>query len=182
MAVDYATEKFILRVPVEADSAAIRQVAEITWEATYTQSVLKSNRMRVLASSYSDAALRRTLRRAGRGSWFWVAEHTTSKRIIGFAEASLREGVYPDAELTRIYVLPEWQRQGVGRALLAAILTDLHSLGPKLKPPRLYLSVANHNQAAIAFYESRGFRYSRNFLANLPGQMLDMREYVMELE
>lgn len=182
MAVDYATENFTLRQPVPADSSAIRRVAEITWEATYSNTVLKSNRARVVANSYSDEALRRIFRRLGKSSWFWVAESRgDNPLVIGFAEATLREGS-PDAELTRIYVLPDWQRQGVGCALLEAILTDLHSLGPKLRPPRLYLAVAAQNEKAVAFYESRGFQYSRDFLANMPGQMLDMREYVMELK
>ena len=86
-----------------------------------------------------------------------------------------------DGELTRIYVKPDWQQHGVGRALVEALLADFRALPLSLKPPRLYLSVAADNQAAIHFYEKRGFQHSRDFQANLPGQRLAMCEYMIEV-
>lgn len=176
-------QNFIVRRARIADIKAIREVAHVTWEATYAESVSENNRARVIAHSYSDAALRRAFRRDGRDNWFWVAETTTDAipAVIGFAEITLREGLHPDAELTRIYVLPQWQRHGIGRAMLDALLRELKTLPPELRPPRLFLAVAAHNQRAIAFYEQRGFRHYREFQANLPGQMLAMQEYVIEV-
>ncbi len=175
-----ATQKEIkLRRPTELDMAAVRRVARITWDATYTASVSATNRERIVAMSYSDEALRRAFRLDGHHQWFWVAEDTSSQ-IVGFAEAIVRRGA-TDAELTRIYILPQWQKQGIGAALTEALMADLRSLPPGLRPPRLYLSVADHNRSAITFYEQRGFQYSRNFQANLPGQWLDMREYLIEV-
>ncbi len=181
-AAEISQQNYILRRARAADSAAIRAVAEVTWEATFAQSVREDNRARVIATSYSDEALRRAFRRIGRDNWFWVAESGQSHRaIIGFAEVSRRSSPYPDAELTRIYVLPGWQRQGIGQALLTTLLTELQALQPDLRPPRLFLAVAAHNQNAITFYEQRGFQHNRNFQANLPGQTLDMQEYVIEV-
>lgn len=176
---------FRLRRATLEDSAAIRQVATETWNTTYAATVRSSNRERVLSQSYSDTALRRSLRRADRDSWFWVAEverEANEAEIIGFAEVILRAGSDPEAELTRIYILPPWQRHGAGRALVEALLSTLQQLEPDLRPPRLWLSVEAHNSRAIAFYEQRGFRFSRNFYATLPGQVLEMQEYVLEIE
>lgn len=164
-----------------SDSSAIRQVATATWDATYAQTVRSSNRARVISHSYSDNSLRRSLRRADRDSWFWVAEAADSAEIVGFAEVILRPGAPAEAELTRIYVLPEWQDQGIGKALVEVMLLTLRQLAPDLRPPRLWLSVEAHNERAKTFYERRGFRYFRDFYANLPGQMLEMQEYVLEI-
>src|SRR5689334_13776186 len=92
-------QNFIVRQARIADIKAIREVAHVTWEATYAESVLETNRMRVIANSYSDAALRRAFRRDGRDNWFWVAEATNSPKpaVIGFAEISLRDGPRSDA-------------------------------------------------------------------------------------
>ncbi|NWJ97339.1 MAG: GNAT family N-acetyltransferase [Chloroflexi bacterium] len=160
------------------DSEAIRQVATETWHKTFATTIDSSNRERVLSRSYSDNALRRALCRADLDSWFWVVESEEKPpEIIGFAEVILRPGINPDAELTRIYVLPCWQGCGVGQALLEAMLNTLR----QLKPTRLWLSVLAHNQGAITFYERRGFQFFREFYANLPGQLLEMQEYVLEL-
>lgn len=176
-------QNFTVRQAKTADIKAIRAIAQETWEITYAHTVLATNRARVIATSYSDEALGRSLRSLGRDNWFWVAEDTSADntQVIGFVEVSLRTGVHPDAELTRIYVLPAWQHRGVGSALNAAMLTELRSLRPSLRPPRLLLAVAATNANAIAFYEARGFRYSRDFKANLPGQVLEMREYAIDV-
>ncbi|HEX2914047.1 MAG TPA: GNAT family N-acetyltransferase [Chloroflexia bacterium] len=178
-------QKFILRPARTSDIKAIREVARITWNITYAHSVSPSNRERVIASSYSDSSLRRSFSREGRDNWFWVAETPGNpdqpSQIVGFADIAVRPGAQPHAELTRIYVLPEWQRQGVGKALIDALLAELRALRPELRPPRLYLSVAAHNRQAIAFYEQRGFRHNRDFQASLPMQLLDMQEYVLDI-
>lgn len=169
-------QKFILRYARERDAAAIREVARVTWQATYDAFVTEANRERIIATSYSDESLRQAFSRAGRDNWFWVADNLAG--IIGFAEVILRP---PDAELTRIYVLPTWQGLGVGRALIEVLLNDLRKLEADLRPPRLVLAVAARNANAIAFYEKRGFRYKRAFQAKMPDQMLDMHELEIEV-
>ncbi len=177
-----ATENFILRQAQAKDCVAIRSVAQITWEATYAESVLKTNRTRMIATSYSDFALQRAFRREGHDNWFWVAESCPDQKIIGFAEVSIRSQSPHEAELTRIYVLPDWQRQGLGRSLVESLTAELKAMPGPLRPPRLFLAVAAHNQSAIAFYEQRGFQHKRDFEANLPGQVLAMREYVLSID
>ena len=53
--------------------------------------------------------------------------------------------------IATIGVLPTYQRQGIGRALLQACET-------KLKTPRLRLSVRASNLSAITLYEQEGYR------------------------
>jgi len=50
-------------------------------------------------------------------------------------------------------VSPDYQRQGLGRALLEYIISELENRGIAT----LWLEVRASNQAAIALYESLGF-------------------------
>jgi hypothetical protein len=62
----------------------------------------------LLDSWYSRESLSRAL--AAQGSSFFVAE--SSGDVIGFAQFVRRSG--ESVELTRIYVLPDRQRSGIG--------------------------------------------------------------------
>ena len=71
----------------------------------------------------------------------WVAEH--AGRIVGYASAD-------DEFLNNLYVLPEHQGQGIGTALLAAVMKHLRD--------RVKLWTFEPNEAAIRFYERHGFQ------------------------
>jgi ribosomal protein S18 acetylase RimI-like enzyme len=76
---------------------------------------------RLLDSYYSPAALRESI--SQERSRFFVA--TSQGSIIGYAQFYQREGEDRIAELLRIYVLPEWQRAGIGGLLLSEGLSYL---------------------------------------------------------
>ena len=57
------------------------------------------------------------------------------------------------ADLQRIGVRPDRQRQGVARALLDEVLADARSQGAN----RMLLEVSATNQAGLAFYAAAGF-------------------------
>jgi [ribosomal protein S18]-alanine N-acetyltransferase len=59
-----------------------------------------------------------------------------------------------ESELITIAVRPTCRRQGVGRALLAAVLDHVRARGART----LFLEVAADNPAARTLYESAGFR------------------------
>lgn len=58
------------------------------------------------------------------------------------------------ADLERIAVMPSRRRQGVARRLLDALCAAARAQGAA----RMLLEVATDNDAAIAFYETYGFR------------------------
>ncbi len=70
--------------------------------------------------------------------------------IRGFAVASL---LPPQAELETIAVVPEGQRQGLGRLLFQALGAELKAAGVD----ELLLEVRASNSPALAFYRSLGF-------------------------
>lgn len=173
---------FTVRPAQSSDAAAIRQVARASWAAAYAGIIFPEVQDIFLTNAYSDQALARSIGGEVQDFWFRVVETTSDHpEIIGFAEVYRRPSIAPDAALTRIYLLPAWQKQGVGRVLFETVLEEIRALRPDLRPPRLWLSVATRNAQAIRFYERRGFRLEKDFEANLPGQTVPMREYVLEI-
>ncbi|MGB8260217.1 MAG: ribosomal protein S18-alanine N-acetyltransferase, partial [Terracidiphilus sp.] len=80
-----------------------------------------------------------------------VAEAVAEEMLAGFAVASV---LAPEAELETIAVAPAWQRQGVARQLLAALLGALARAGAQ----ELRLEVRASNLPALALYRAAGFR------------------------
>jgi ribosomal-protein-alanine N-acetyltransferase len=73
-------------------------------------------------------------------------------QLVGYAGMSLIGGRELEANVHTIGVDPAWQRKGVGRALLTALLTKADNA----KAP-VYLEVRTDNRRAIALYETHGF-------------------------
>ncbi len=79
-----------------------------------------------------------------------AARDAHSWGILGFIVASL---VAPEAELESIAVAQAAQRRGIGRRLLASLVTRLRTSGIR----DLHLEVRTSNRTAIRFYEAQNF-------------------------
>ena len=84
----------------------------------------------------------------------WVA--MDGERVVGFTAAGAYRGAddgeTDEGEVYAIYVLQEFQKQGIGYALMR------HSLSVLQGCRRIYVWVLRENQKAISFYERVGFR------------------------
>ncbi|MGI6345241.1 MAG: GNAT family N-acetyltransferase [Bacillota bacterium] len=158
-----------IRQATEADLISIQNIAHIAWHTTYECILRPDTRASVLAEFYDEANLLHSLHRPG--VVFYVAE--VEGKVIGFAQAlpRSRKGGY---ELARIYILPGWQRQGVGTALLEAIEA-------RIPGQRLGVFVEHENQAALAFCRARGFEPVRNIELPLYSEMVSFIELRKQL-
>lgn len=100
------------------------------------------------ADPWSEALLRDEL--AHPGSLLWVAGRAGAPQPEGYAAFRLGHG---EAELLRVAVAPESRRSGLARALVAAGLERLRSVGFRL----CHLEVRANNLPAIALYAGLGF-------------------------
>jgi ribosomal protein S18 acetylase RimI-like enzyme len=160
-----------VRLAVTQDAFGIRNVAQRTWDDTYVGIILPETQESHLARWYTPAALEEAIGRSE--SWFYVA--AVQGEVIGFAQFMMREG--GRGELTRIYILPEWQRQGVGSRLLREGLAALSTHGAE----EVFVHVEKANARGIRFYERRGFHQVRELSVELPEQNLDLLEYALSL-
>jgi len=106
-----------------------------------------------------------------------VAENKESK-IVGFADTSKRaENVYPNSlDLTSIYLLKEYQGQGIGRALLK----ELFSYYESQKVEKVFVEVLADNKTKH-FYEAFGATHVRDIEFQIAGKVLIESIYVWDL-
>ncbi len=135
----------IIRDATSADLPAVRSLLVETWHATY-DGIYGWRRVAEITNAWHSLdALSAQL---GRESGIFLIA-LLGHEVVGTASAR-RE---PDraALLTRLYVLPARQGEGIGRTLLQVALACFPDA------PVARLEVESQNEPAIAFYERMGF-------------------------
>ncbi len=102
----------------------------------------------------------------------FLADQLAFLLVEGEAGFLLGRTVAGEAELLTIAVAPEARRRGLGRKLMARFIYQAQLRGAE----RTFLEVAADNPAAIALYESCGFRQAgtrRGYYRTPTGQRID---------
>jgi ribosomal protein S18 acetylase RimI-like enzyme len=130
----------------EADVAAIQAVAGASWRAAYTHIFSDEFIAAFLADWYTPERLLESMHSPN--GCFLVARQ--NGRVVGYAQ--MWDG-QQSARLTRLYVLPDFWRQGIGAALLAAGEAWLRERGHL----GYFCTVEARNEVGKAFYRKHGF-------------------------
>ena len=99
-------------------------------------------------ATYAEAAARE---RDG-----WLQQLRDLPTFVAVSDQNVDVGIVryaPDGMLISMWVAPEARHQGIGEALIDAIIAYARTQGLA----RLLLDVADHNVAAIALYSKKGF-------------------------
>jgi sugar lactone lactonase YvrE/ribosomal protein S18 acetylase RimI-like enzyme len=160
-------EHAIIRRAEATDLSKVETVARATWGVAYAGIIPDDVQRRLLDSWYSLPSLSRAL--ATNGSSFFVAE--SGGEVIGFAQFVRRSS--ESVELTRIYVLPDRQRSGIGMRLLDAGLAEFTEEGVK----QVTVQVERDNRNGRRFYERVGFAEPRELTHDVQGFGLALVEY-----
>ncbi len=157
-----------IRKANENDRAIIRQIAEITWPVAYSDIISQEQIRYMLDMIYADEAL---LEQMQKGHQFYIAEF--EKEPIGFASVSLEgnEG----CKLNKLYILPNIQKTGAGKALLQEAITYTRLQ----QQNRLFLQVNKENKAKD-FYSRMGFTIEREYTLDI-GNGFIMDDYIMQM-
>jgi GNAT superfamily N-acetyltransferase len=152
--VDGQVAQFVVRPARLADRTAIAAVADVTWHATYRHIFTGDFIADFLRRGYGTKRLTEAILAAD--SRFLLA--TAEDAVIGFGQVgpafARRDGApVAPVDLQRLYVLPAWQRRGVGSAILADLEAWL--LGRGIAIYGCY--VHSRNAPGIAFYTAQGF-------------------------
>jgi GNAT superfamily N-acetyltransferase len=143
-----------LREATVADAAALAALGEQTFRETFQAFNAPEDLEAFLARTYGESIQKSELE--DRANTCFLAE--VSGQFVGYA--TLRPGPPEPCvtgerplELARIYVLREWQGQGVAVALMDACLAEARTQGAFT----LWLGVWEKNHRAQAFYRKFGF-------------------------
>ncbi|MGP4862829.1 GNAT family N-acetyltransferase [Psychrobacter sp. T6-5] len=141
---------FFIRKAVQKDFSDIAKVHVHSWHDTYLGLLPISyiNEMNNLAKK--TAMWEQILRQPE--VEVWVAQDGNT--IVGFISYYSQDERY---EITTLYILPTYQHQGMGSALMQASLQDITAANAAA---RFHLWVLETNTNAINFYKKYGFEQS----------------------
>jgi L-amino acid N-acyltransferase YncA len=116
-------ESLVIRDATEADIPALARLHVLTWNATYAPFLMKGPSVEIREWQWREAFEKQD------GSWFCFVVERADGELVGFAKGNLcKEGEF-GGELNKIYLLRDYQRIGVGRRLLRAVVDRFLSRG-----------------------------------------------------
>lgn len=152
-----------------SDIPSIQMVARVAWEHTYREIMRPQTRSMFLDEFYNYEALVKAL--AIHPGGLWVAE--AHDLVLGFIQVvPMLDGT--GLEVARLYVLPKYQRQGLGKSLLDTVMA-------KHPNCQWWALVERDDAKAVQFYRQQGFHKQRDLTLNLFGEELAFVEYNLNL-
>lgn len=158
----------IIREATAADIPAIRHIAQTTWPATYGPILSQEQIDYMMQWMYSENTLREQMEQ---GHQFYMAE--LNGNAHGFAGVSGEGNTV--FKLHKLYVIPDTQKTGAGKALLQQVIHYAKTNGGT----QLLLQVNRHNNAK-GFYEKQGFTILKEADTDI-GNGYFMNDYIMQL-
>lgn len=152
------------------DIATIQQLAAITWAEAYKEILTPAQMQYMLDKFYSTPSLLTQMTEQQHG---FIIAHD-GPEAVAFASYSRKSQAEPTVfRLHKIYIHPNQQGKGTGKALLQYIYNDILSQGATA----LELNVNRHNPAQH-FYAKMGFVITKEEDIDI-GNGYWMNDYVM---
>jgi ribosomal protein S18 acetylase RimI-like enzyme len=149
------------------DTEYIQEAAERTWKETYIEILDEETIQRIIDDWYRSESLKRQIREHDH---FYVIEE--KGELAGFINATVENDV---AELHRLYIYPDYWRQGFGTELYRELEDELSSEVEKIR-----LTVIPENDPAAEFYRENGFEKVEEKDTELKGE--EVTQEIMEKE
>lgn len=155
-----------IRKAAMEDAAGIAKVHVDSWRTTY-KGIIPDDFLSKLSYEQRTKLWDRII--PEEGNYVVVAE-ASEGRIIGFASGSKRDTntVPNSSDLTSIYLLEEYQGQGIGKQILKHIFLHFKSLGYQ----KIFVDVLADNKTRH-FYEYYGAKLFNKTQINIGGKDLD---------
>lgn len=157
----------ITTAKTDADIQGIARCAEITWHDTYDE-LLPDGQVEYMIDRYQSAdVIKHDI--SQNGYVYYIA--VKNQKIIAYC------GIKPEQEklfVSKIYVLPEYQRQGIASSLFKTVLENYSD-----RYSTFYLTVNKNNEKAILTYTAFGFKQADTVITDIGcGYVMD--DYIME--
>ena len=156
-------------VPLAAgDIAAVIELAGVIWRRHYPGIISPQQIDYMLAQRYTPAII---LAQMQSGSAWW-GQALVGDRMIGFAQYELHGR---SMKLDKLYLHPDFQRQGYGGRMLAHVEDTARRRGAGT----VRLNVNKHNLKSIAAYRKNGYEVVETVVVDIGGGYV-MDDYVMQ--
>lgn len=149
----------------------IQSISRIAWPAAFKDLLTKSQIDYMMEMMYSDNSLREQMEM--KGHHFYLAKQ--NERFVGYMSVEFNCENSGRTKIHKIYVLPDLQKLGIGKALLATAVAE----AKKRKETTVYLNVNKYNSRAIDFYLRNGFERIKEEIIDI-GNGFVMDDYVYE--
>ena len=156
-----------IRPATEADIPLLRDLAQRIWRECYPGIITLEQIEFMLGWMYSEAEIRRQI--AARVPWE-IAE--LDGEPVGYL--SWQREADGRVKISKLYVLPQHQRRGLGRAMLDHISEQARALGAHA----LWMQVNKRNKHAIGAYLKAGFHIEKEAVFDIGGGFV-MDDYLM---
>ncbi len=174
---------FSVELAKSNDATVICTIRDTAWIDTYPNPALgitKQDIVRLAKGRNNDFEPRRIeyLRKyieSQNDKTHTVIMATTQGKSVGYGIACIRDG---KSWISNIYVLPDFQRQHIGGALMNKLLEWLGNDND------IYLEVVSYNEKAISFYTKYGFVVTSNAVEREDGKplyLVDLPQVEMKL-
>lgn len=134
----------IIRKAEEKDAVEIKELLGIVWDNTYKE-IIPTKIIENIKSNWHKLENLKAQIKNREKIIFNVAEENS--KIIAILTASLKDNI---CNLSRLYILPNFQKKGIGKKLLENLISTN-------KFTEIQLEVEEENYNAIKFYENQGF-------------------------
>jgi N-acetylglutamate synthase-like GNAT family acetyltransferase len=160
---------FSIRFADIGDISSIQEIAGVTWPNTYVGIISSEQIEYMLGWMYSTEKIKASIEDPDQA--FLIIE--LDDKMVGFAGIEHRYSEKPITRIHKLYVLPETQGTGAGKALFEAVVTQALLNDSEI----LHLNVNKANKA-VSFYEYLGFSiYDTEILDIGNGYVMD--DYIM---
>lgn len=152
----------------EEHLAEIATLADLVWRTHYPGIITQQQIDYMLARMYDLDVLRGEL-----ASGIHFERALVSGRMRGFSSFGPADNP-GEVKLHKLYVHPDWQRHGIGAALLSSCENNARSD----RATTVVLNVNKRNDRAIAAYRKHGFTIRESVAVDIGGGFV-MDDYVM---
>jgi len=157
----------IIRAATEGDIPLLCDLARRIWRECYPGIITPEQIEFMLGWMYSEGEIRRQL---VAGVPWEIAE--LDGEPVGYSSWQREED--GRVKISKLYVLPQHQRRGLGRLMLERICEQARGLGAH----EVWLQVNKRNERAIGAYLKAGFHIAREAVFDIGGGFV-MDDYLM---
>ena len=159
----------MIRRAAEKDICAIRAIAGIAFPDTYRTILSRDQLDYMMEWMYSEESLARQF---SSGHIFLIED---GKGYVSYRRDSAQGDGTPVFHLEKLYILPEFKKQGLGKKLFDAVAEDIRK---ELKTGFIIELNVNRSNPSIGFYRHLGMHVARS--GDFPiGNGYFMNDYIM---